>query len=300
MQQVENVLNAFEAFRMQPTAIDEYEAKGKNILREKLLPFINKWQPIKFVMLGFPFKSGNTRDKVLGKLPDMAEEVTIANFASFNKAIKQIYEPGAVIQIVNDGLMFNDVWQISDNAVYDYHYTNNCIGKYFGAPMQWFTLNDFYSGNNLADKRERAMQQFGITWPELEQRILFDANTNWLYKGMLRFMSEELAYQDFPSRTQREKLAKKLVRESMLRNEAFSNLVNHEFTDSVRLSMHKTVNDGAKYSFKLIPGNNSNHSAWHCALLIKGGEFITIHRKDAELAGYDLQFKNGRPYNYVN
>lgn len=84
----------------------------------------------------------------------------------------------------------------------------------------------------------------------------------------------------------------------MLRNEAYSKLIATEFSDSIRLSMHPSVNNGTKFSFQLIPSPKAWTSPWHCALLLDRGEMVTIHKKDAEAHGFTLVSKDGRPHHY--
>jgi pyoverdine/dityrosine biosynthesis protein Dit1 len=112
-------------------------------------------------------------------------------------------------------------------------------------------------------------------------------------------MEEELRPRGFTSGNQLTKAAKSLTREMMLRNEAYSNLVKKEFSSMVRLSMHPSVNNGAKYSFQLIPSPKAHHSAWHCALVVNNdGSLETMHRKDADALGYELVSVDNRPYYY--
>jgi pyoverdine/dityrosine biosynthesis protein Dit1 len=298
MNTVQSLLNVFEGFRMEPTPNDQYEATGKPLLAEKLESFVNRKEPIDFVMLGFPFKSTNRRDKVLGILPDKGEEVTLNNFAQFNKQIKEVHKPGAIITIVSDGLVFNDILHVEDKTVHEYKERSIDMAKH--APVVFYDLADFYSGRDIASKRVKVMAQFGITPEKLEQEILFNPDVNHLYRGMTIFMMEELADKEYPSKNQLQKAAKILTRQMMFRNEAYSNLVRAEFSKHIRLSMHPSVNNGAKYSFKLIPGKNTRHSAWHSAILMDGEEYITIHKKEAEEAGYDLAYQDGQPFYYVN
>lgn len=292
-----NILEAFSAYRMAPTTIDEYETKGKAILAERIEGFVNQGQPIKFAMLGFPFKSTNTRDKVFGPVPDLGEELTMRNFEAFNSAVSAIYQPGVNIAIASDGYVFNDLLGVTDKTVAMYTDISQQYEK--SGVVKIIDLHDFYSGYDLASKRTRLMQQFGYTWEKMEQEILFNPDVNFLYRGMLRFMEEELAWQDFPSKNQRGKAAKKLVREMMLRNEAYNMLVRKEMADHIRLSMHPSVNNGYKYSFKLIPGEHTNHSAWHSVVVMHNGQATTMHKKDAIAAGYELVYKNGNPYNFI-
>lgn len=55
----------------------------------------------------FPFKSPNNSTKVLGRLPDKAEEFALAHLNGLCAAIGDIYEPGARLMIVSDGLVYN-------------------------------------------------------------------------------------------------------------------------------------------------------------------------------------------------
>jgi pyoverdine/dityrosine biosynthesis protein Dit1 len=295
--QTQNILNIFERYRMAPTAVDQYEQTGKQILAGRIESFVASNSTIKFAMLGLPFKSTNKRDKVLGDLPDLGEELTVKNFQNFNAEIKQVYAPGVKIKVASDGYVFNDLLGIDDNTVHTYTHLSGQFSS--DSTMEIIDLNAFYSGGDIATKRDKLMQHFGYSWDKMEQEILFNPDVNFLYKGMIKFMQEELAWKDFPSNEQRRKAAKKLVREMMLRNEAYNLLVRKELSDHIRLSMHPSVNNGYKYSFKLIPGANTRHSAWHSCILIDGNEVITIHKADAVQAGYELVYKDGQPYNFI-
>lgn len=293
------ILNVFEAFRMAPTPLDEYAQVGKEILAKKIDQFVTNKRQIDFVMLGYPMKSSNDRDKVIGKLPDLAEEVSMTNFANFNTQVKQIYDPGVRVNIVSDGFVFNDLLEITDKTVQEYQEVSTDMGKV--APMTWHNIQDFYPKiGSLASMREKLMGDFGVTDQELERRILMDQDVNFLYRGMIRFMSEELAIKSWPSGNQLQKAAKILTRNMMARNEAYSNLVKDQFSSYIRLSMHPSINNGAKYSFKMIPGEKAFRSPWHCALYIdQEGQYNTIHKKEAEAQGLHLVLKDGRPYSYT-
>lgn len=58
------IVEIFARYRMTPTEHDEFEQKGKQLFINKLEDFIRKNEVIEFIMLGFPFKSTNDRDKV--------------------------------------------------------------------------------------------------------------------------------------------------------------------------------------------------------------------------------------------
>ncbi len=291
-----SILEIFDGYRMSPTPLDQYLQVGRNLLADKIDSFVRQNKVINFIMLGFPFKSTNTRDKVLGQLPDLGEQLTLDNFASFNKSIQQVYTPGVNIGIASDGYIFNDLLDVDDSVVDQYKEISADMGK--NSPMSWYTLKDFFSGDT-AIKRIKIMTQLAPTPEKLEQEILLNPDVNFLYRGMTRFMMEELAVKNYPSGNQLQKAAKILTRQMMMRNEAWSNLVKAEFSDRIRLSMHPSINNGQKYSFKLIPGANANHSAWHCTIFLNDKEVVTIHRKDAEAQGLQLVYKDNQPFYYT-
>jgi L-tyrosine isonitrile synthase len=294
---VTKIVETFEQFRMPASAIDQYESGGKVKLASHVCQYVKTGKPIEFAILGYPMKSPNARDKVLGVLPDFGEEASMHNFARFNAAIKQHYAPGMNLTIISDGYAFSDVIGVSDRVVAAYEEATIDMARI--APVQWYNLTDFYSKKStLATMREKLNQQFGITDQELEQRVLFDPDVNALYRGMIRFMELDLAIHAYDSSNQLHKAAKRTARAMMLRNEAYSHLIATEFPDYIRLSMHAGTNT-KKFSFQLIPGAQAQHSPWHSTVVNTGAEYITMHKKDAEAAGYHLAYKDGRAYNYI-
>ena len=63
--------------------------------------------PVLMCLPAFPFKSPNTSRKVLGYLPDKAEEFALAHLNGLCNAIKDVYEFGAKLMIISDGLVYN-------------------------------------------------------------------------------------------------------------------------------------------------------------------------------------------------
>lgn len=64
-------------------------------------------EPVLMSLPAFPFKSPNKKTKVLGTLPDKGEEVALSHLEGLCLAIKDVYEPGANLFIVSDGLMYS-------------------------------------------------------------------------------------------------------------------------------------------------------------------------------------------------
>jgi pyoverdine/dityrosine biosynthesis protein Dit1 len=72
--------------------IDQFVAAGTRV--ETCLP-------------AFPFKSANKVYKVLGLLPDKAEELALHRLNSMCKRIREVYSPGAQVTIISDGITYN-------------------------------------------------------------------------------------------------------------------------------------------------------------------------------------------------
>ena len=74
----------------------------------------------------FPFKSPNAISKVLGKLPDMAEDLALAHLNGLCLSIQDIYEPGAQLTIISDGLVYNGKIYKSDVCFIQRSKPNSC------------------------------------------------------------------------------------------------------------------------------------------------------------------------------
>lgn len=86
-------------------------AELHNAGRPKFLAVISRFvrakQKVVMCLPAFPFKSANKVEKVLGTLPDKAEELALARLNTMCATISQFYEPGAELTIISDGLVYN-------------------------------------------------------------------------------------------------------------------------------------------------------------------------------------------------
>lgn len=88
-----------------------YERTGAWDGFETFLPTVlgqvTRGESIKMLLPGFPFKSPNSRDKVLSNLPDLGEELALKHLNGLCENIKAVYEHGAEVHITSDGLVYN-------------------------------------------------------------------------------------------------------------------------------------------------------------------------------------------------
>lgn len=92
---------------------DLWDRIGKDLFAKKVENCMKQNIPIPFVLPSFPFKSSNTRNKVISEHADMAEKLALNNINSFCEDIKKIYPPGASFVIVSDGRVYNSQFEIS-------------------------------------------------------------------------------------------------------------------------------------------------------------------------------------------
>lgn len=81
--------------------------KGLESFVPTVVAQVEKQEPIRMILPAFPFKSPNSRDKVLGVLPDFGEELALAHLNGLCDNVAQVYKPGAEVYISSDGLVYN-------------------------------------------------------------------------------------------------------------------------------------------------------------------------------------------------
>lgn len=88
----------------------EYLENNRNYWLEKINYFITKQKPIKFTILGFPFKIPNPL-KTNRKLPDFGELLALKKLFDIASLIKKIYSSGAIVYIFTEGVFgrFNNL-----------------------------------------------------------------------------------------------------------------------------------------------------------------------------------------------
>ena len=69
--------------------------------------FVGEAKTIQMCLPAFPWKSANKVYKVLGSLPDKAEEIALGRLNTMCAEIAEVYKPGATLTIISDGLVYN-------------------------------------------------------------------------------------------------------------------------------------------------------------------------------------------------
>ncbi|OJJ46527.1 hypothetical protein ASPZODRAFT_40116, partial [Penicilliopsis zonata CBS 506.65] len=259
---------------------------GREYLLARVLFFTSRNLPLEMCLPAFPCKSSNP-EKVTGTMPDRGEELALRRLHQVLRQIKEVYPPGAFICIISDGHVFSDCIGVDDDTVDEYGARlialNNAIIQQnrdlvpavrFQSLKDIFFLDptdalarelalpevDHFIATRLCEDSEFCRQVLQLSCqPDSnavrDQIVAQDAAMLALYRGFSRFMLEDLALHPLAqplSRKQKKKLAEKVSFEMMLRNQAYSNLVELVFPDHIRLSIHAHVNTGPKFGITLF------------------------------------------------
>lgn len=100
-----------------PGAQDKWD-EGAPTFIATIRKFVEHGEVVKMCLPAFPWKSANKVEKVLGTLPDKAEEVALARLNGICTTIGQVYPPGAELLIISDGLVYNGTWNTKPDLIH--------------------------------------------------------------------------------------------------------------------------------------------------------------------------------------
>lgn len=202
---------------------DIYASADQSVLKFIALIYthVKAQQPVPLCLPAFPFKSPNSTSKVLGKLPDKAEEFALSHLNGMCQAIADIYPPGAKLTIISDGLVYNgvlhplfhyscitltllDLLGVPDKDVWEYGETLRALAVSKGfAHISFARLRDLVDIDlpkeldemtyvaNASNFRRALLNTFskpGWTWDEVRQ--VEDACMT--YRGYIKFLQTDL------------------------------------------------------------------------------------------------------------
>ncbi|XP_002989861.2 spore wall maturation protein DIT1 [Selaginella moellendorffii] len=298
-----------------------FTSRGKQRFADRVRYHVARNVPLEFVLPAFPIKSCNP-DKTLGKCPDKAEELAIHSMKIVADLIKAVYAPGVHYNVVSDGHVFSDLVGSDDAAVDSYGemFWEMAHSLYPGL-VSFFRLDEFLLDNHSEDSitklisnttvehpvgteltanaenaRRALMCLFGCDESTVTKEIKEDPETRNLYRGFSRFMLEDLyehkSCKNLPSKSAKKKLCSRVAFLMILRNRAYSAMVEWLFPLQLRISIHPHPNRGPKYGINvihssLVAAQRSSEeknfhipTPWHNAVVERAdGKFMLLHSK---------------------
>lgn len=275
----------------------------------KVAAAIAQRQPITFVLPAFPGKSPNPA-KVLGPLPDMAEQHALEFLQLLCDRIRRHYAPGARIILCSDGRVFSDVVGMRDEDVTAYQdELSRMVAELKLTSLSTFNLEKLYEGLSFDQMRGQLMTRYGAPIEALKASVSRggkasggtqeDVETNRLYCGITRFLVEDASFPgQTKSRTAIQKECRARAYEVIQRSKAWGELVEAAFPSAVRLSIHPQSCGAKKLGIRLIEPDNWQ-TPWHGVAVEVSGRMVLLKRSQAEALGAKLMYRGGRPSHYV-
>ncbi|KAF2475878.1 Clavaminate synthase-like protein [Lindgomyces ingoldianus] len=268
-------------------------------------------QPIKLLLPGFPFKSPNSKDKVLGVLPDLGEELALAHLDSLCKNVTAVYEHGAEVHICSDGLVYNDLLGVPDETVWEYGEALRQIAvkndlhnlkfirlwDLLDHPGLW--NKDYYVTHASCIRRELAYRYQDLDF-EADMATKSDEDVHMTHRSYIELLGKDLALrEDFQSLSPEAKASAicSIAKSMMGRWKAFAAALEANRKEYIRLSIHDSTGKG-KLSMSLLPQGRGalGFTPWHSSVSVElDGSYRTVHASDVR-DSHTLVYKNGRPH----
>ncbi|CAI6090485.1 unnamed protein product [Clonostachys chloroleuca] len=276
--------------------------------------FILSGKTIEACLPAFPFKSANKVYKVLGSLPDKAEELALERLNTICKRVREIYPPGAKITIISDGITYNDLLSISDRETWAYGEAlrEMAVEKGFtyiefarmkhllDFPIPDEELREITYVANCTNFRRLLINTYGKDDLDIDQEIANNPDTRLTYLGYRRFLESDLKY-IFPPTKDRTKNGyrrdvKFLAKQMLMRGYAFAGAIQVAFPNHLRLSIHESFG-ASKVSISLLNTKTGFTTPWHCSVaLLANGEWVSAPMSEFKREPrLELVYENDRP-----
>ncbi|KAL8922380.1 MAG: hypothetical protein Q9208_005233 [Pyrenodesmia sp. 3 TL-2023] len=275
--------------------------------------FVKGGTQVEMCLPAFPFKSANKVDKVFGILPDKAEELALERLNTMCIRIGDVYPPGAKLDIISDGLVYNDLLGIPDRDTWAYGEALRTMAIQKGFSHIGFSrlrdlasfplpekLDEITYVANATNFRRFMFNKYGKDNLDIDHEIATNPDTEMTYLGYRRFLESDLRY-IFPlgagrSNHSYKKNIRYLAKQMLIRGYAFAGAVKFAYPNHLRLSIHKSTGEH-KVSMSLLNTKTGYTTPWHCSVaLMADGEWMSStmadFKKDPRL---EIVHENGRP-----
>ena len=262
--------------------------------------FLAAGEPVHFVLPAFPAKSPNLR-KVLGALPDKAEELALTYLENVCAEIREIHSPGARITLCSDGRVFSDLVGVSDGDVTRYgREIDTMIARLGARSLNTFRLEDLIQESGYGAMRDRLCAFYAEPVETIEERARAHEHHRELCNGIHRFLFEDrAAAEPTGSRNRLREECKSRAYQVVRRSEAWGRLVGECFPAALRLSIHPQLPHSEKIGILLGEADDSWLTPWHGVAVERQGTFKLMRRHEAEALGARMVEKDGSPSHCV-
>ncbi|AKJ03779.1 pyoverdine/dityrosine biosynthesis protein Dit1 [Archangium gephyra] len=259
--------------------------------------FVRDGAPVVFTLPGFPCKSPNPT-KVLGRLPDQGERLSLTFLDTLCTEIQRHHPPGARMIICSDGHIFGDLIGVPDDHIDAYSdELRTEIGRLGLERLSVFDLRDVLGDLPHPVKRTQVHNRYAPALDDLRAEIHANDHTLALYRGITRFLVED-THQWPGSRSALQRTCRQNAYGVIQRSRAWGDLIAEHHPNAVRLSIHPQPVGAAKFGIRLLNAPDAWTTPWHSAALRRAdGTWTLMPREKAERHG-SLVHVDGKPSHF--
>jgi pyoverdine/dityrosine biosynthesis protein Dit1 len=261
--------------------------------------FIAQQKPITFVLPSFPAKSPNPR-KVVGALPDLAEQLALRFLQSLCEQISRMYVPGARVILCSTGRVLSDLVSVPDEAVTEYRRELESLIEGLDTPaIELFSLEHALHGNH-EKMRSRLIARYADPLEQVRERALQEPRVRAMFNGLHRLLLEDEGVLH-PERSPTKALvrSKELACRILQRGGAWARVIEERYPDAVRLSVYPQEAHSEQLGIYLVETKDLWLMPWHGVVLEQGNSLTLVKRHEAERLNASLVWRNERPSHFV-
>ncbi len=262
--------------------------------------FTRQELPLQFILPAFPAKSPNA-SKVLGQLPDLGEEIALHTLQSICDEIKSIYTPGAQVIICSDGRIFAELVGVSDEAISNYVAgIQSMIDKHGLNSLSIVNLEDLVADLSFDEARTKVLEQFADPLEQLQESLKASDSFKSLFNGIHRFIVEDRKFMEPGlSVSKAKEAAKPIALKVIQHSNAWTRFLNYVYPNAIRFSIHPYAAHTDKIGIRITKAADNWLTPWHGVIVLQDNEYVLMKKQDAEQAGAQLMYNDGRPYYYA-
>lgn len=268
-----------------------YCREREAMLKQNLTWWVMHNKPIEFILPGFPLKSPNRKDNVIGHLPDQGEYLALSNLNSFCSSIADVYEPGATINLFSDCGTFFDIFNVPEDVGREYNKRLRQLNVW--PHIKWHSYASIHkksgypdvSGMGVADilrmYREKAKPGAGKKPKKQDVQSMHD------------MLSLEFFSKKGPLTTEQQDTVSCVAETMFNRGIGLSEMINHHFAKNIRLTIHSSLS-GEKLPITLFSDEkNKEKLPWrHTPLLRQNGRWELLAKRNIEEEYNTMTIKN--------
>lgn len=265
----------------------------------KVRRFVAGDEPVHLLLPAFPAKSPN-RSKVLGSLPDMAEELALDFLERVCGEIKEFYPPGARVTVCSDGRVFSDLVGVADADVTEYgREVASMLDRLGAESLDTLNVEDLFDLDDKDALRALLCEHYAEPLGAIEERVRAHERHRALFNGIHRFLFEDrLVIEPGKSRNRLRNECKERALRVIQRSEAWGRLIQECFPVALRLSIHPQPPHSEKIGVLLGDAEDAWLTPWHGVALKTDAGFKLVRRHEAEALGAKVVVRDGRASHY--